>query len=369
MPLVLNEEQNMLKDSARDFCSKKMPITQLRKLRDSRDETGFSRESWQEMVELGWAGIAIPEALGGLGFGYLGLGVVMEEMGRTLAASPMMSTAVLGATAIQLAGTDEQQSSLLPQIASGDLITALCMEEGPHHRATGFSSSANRTADGYSISGSKQFVLDGHVADQLIVVAVVDGEAGLFLVDGTARGVTRKRTFIADSRNAANISFDQAPGQRLGSGDAADALERVLDTGRIALAAEMLGGSLECFERTLEYLKTREQFGVPIGSFQALKHRAAQMFCEVELSRSVVMEALSALDESASGIGKLASLAKARLTDTYNLVSSEGVQMHGGIGMTDEHEIGFFMKRARVCEHTLGNAAFHRNRYGELEGY
>ncbi|MCZ6503164.1 MAG: acyl-CoA dehydrogenase, partial [Gammaproteobacteria bacterium] len=173
-----------------------------------------------------------------------------------------------------------------------------------------------------------------------------------------------------DSRNAANIEFDNAEGVLIGEeGKGADILDTALDTGRVLLSAEMLGGLQECFERTIEYLKVREQFGVPIGSFQALKHRAAQMFCEVELSKSVVLEALSALDEDSDEIAELASLAKARLNDTYNLVSSEGVQMHGGIGMTDEYEIGFIMKRSRVCEHTFGNSAFHRNRYGELQGY
>ena len=175
---------------------------------------------------------------------------------------------------------------------------------------------------------------------------------------------------MADSRNAANIEFDGAEGILLGTeGKGAEILDQVLDAGRILLSAEMLGGIQECFERTVEYLKTREQFGVPIGSFQALKHRAAQMFCEVELSKSVVLEALSALDDESEQVAELASLAKARLNDTYNLVSSEGIQMHGGIGMTDEYEIGFFLKRSRVCEHTLGGSAFHRDRYGVIQGY
>ena len=214
------------------------------------------------------------------------------------------------------------------------------------------------------------------MADKIVVVARTSGNAGerdgltLVLVDREAAGVSVTRTIMANSRNAANIEFGGAEGVLLGEeGKGADILDRVLDTGRVLMAAEMLGGVQECFERTVEYLKTREQFGVPIGSFQALKHRAAQMFCEVELSKSVVLEALSALDEDSDQVAELASLAKARLNDTYNLVSSEGVQMHGGIGMTDEYEIGFFMKRSRVCEHTLGGSAFHRDRYGVLQGY
>ena len=376
MPLVLNEEQNMLKDAAKDFCTNNTHISQLRKLRDDKDESGFDQDTWQQMVELGWAGITIPEEFGGLGFGYMGMGIVMEECGRTLAASPLFATAVLGANAILHGGSQEQKSELLGQIASGELLLALALEEGPHHSPYGSATRAEKSGGGYSVTGSKNFVLDGHVADKLVVVARTSGNSGeregltLVLVDRTADGVLVTRTVMADSRNAANIEFNGAKGQLIGQeGKGSDVLDRVLDAGRILLAAEMLGGIQECFERTIEYLKTREQFGVPIGSFQALKHRAAQMFCEVELSKSAVLEALSALDEDSDQVAELACLAKARLNDTYNLVSNEGVQMHGGIGMTDEYEIGFFMKRSRVCEHSLGNSAFLRDRYGVIQGY
>ena len=376
MPLVLNEDQNMLKDSAKNFCADNTPISQLRRLRDEKDETGFDGDTWREMVGLGWAGITIPEEYGGLGFGYMGLGVVMEECGRTLAASPLLASSVLGAGMVLHGGSQEQKTNLLGQVVSGDLLLALALEESPHHNPYGVSTRAQKSGAGYKVSGTKRFVLDGHVANKIIVVARSSGDAGdrsgitLVLVDREASGVSVTRTIMADSRNAANIEFNDAEGVILGDeGKGADVLDKVLDAGRILLAAEMLGGIQECFERTIEYLKTREQFGVPIGSFQALKHRAAQMFCEVELSKSVVLEALSALDEGSDQTPELASLAKARLNDTYNLVSSEGIQMHGGIGMTDEYEIGFFMKRSRVCEHTLGSSAFHRDRYGVLQGY
>ena len=376
MPLVLNEDQNMLKDSAKSFCIDNTPISQLRQLRDSKSEHGFDKDTWQQMVELGWTGITVPEEFGGLGFGYMGLGVVMEECGRTLTASPLFATAVLGTSAILHGGSQEQKSELLGQVVAGDLLLALALEESPHHNPYGVMAKAESSGDGYKVSGSKKFVLDGHVADKLVVVARSSGQAGdrdglaLVLVDREGDGVSVTRTIMADSRNAANVEFDGAEGILLGeAGKGADVLDRLLDAGRILLSAEMLGGIQECFERTLEYLKTREQFGVPIGSFQALKHRAAQMFCEVELSKSVVLEALSALDDDSEQIAELASLAKARLNDTYNLVSSEGIQMHGGIGMTDEYEIGFFLKRSRVCEHTLGGSAFHRDRYGVLQGY
>ncbi|HJL60665.1 MAG TPA: acyl-CoA dehydrogenase family protein [Pseudomonadales bacterium] len=376
MPLVLNEEQNMLKDAAKDFCTNNTPITQLRKLRDEKDDNGFDSATWQQMVELGWAGITIPEDFGGLGFGHLGMGVVMEECGRTLAASPLFATAVLGSSAILHGGSDELKGDLLPQVAGGELLLALALEETPHHSPYGSSTKAKKSGDGYKVTGSKKFVLDGHVANKIVVVARSTGKSGnrngltLVLVDRDAEGVSVTRTIMADSRNAANIDFDGAKGVLLGeAGKGADVLDKVLDAGRILLSAEMLGGVQECFERTIEYLKIREQFGVPIGSFQALKHRAAQMFCEVELSKSVVLEGLSALDDDSEQVAELASLTKARLNDTYNLVSSEGVQMHGGIGMTDEYEIGFFLKRSRVCEHALGNSAFHRDRYGETQGY
>ena len=376
MPLVLNEEQNMLRDAAKGFCTDNTPITQLRGLRDDKSELGFDVETWRQMVELGWAGIAIPEDFGGSGFGYLGMGVVMEECGRTLAASPLFSTGVLGTSAILHAGSEEQKRELLPQVAGGELLLALALEETQHHSPYGSNAKAEKSGAGYKVTGSKKFVLDGHIAHKIIVVARTSGESGerdgltLVLVDADAPGVSVTRTLMADSRNASNITFDGAEGVLFGeAGKAVDVLDKVLDTGRILLSAEMLGGVLECFERTIEYLKEREQFGVPVGSFQGLKHRASEMFCEVELSKSVVLEALSALDDDSDKIAELASLAKATLNDTYHLVSGEAIQMHGGIGMTDEYEIGFFMKRSRICEYTLGNSAFHRNRYGAAQGY
>jgi alkylation response protein AidB-like acyl-CoA dehydrogenase len=376
MPLVLNEEQNMLRDATKGFCTNNTPITQLRRLRDDKSELGFDPATWQQMVELGWAGITIPEDFGGSGFGYFGMGVVMEECGRTLAASPLFSTAVLGASAILHAGSEAQKRELLPQVAGGELLLALALEETPHHSPYGSNARAEKSDAGYKVTGSKKFVLDGHVANKIIVVTRTSGISGdrdgltLVLVDADASGVSVSRTVMADSRNASNIEFEGAVGALLGKvGKAADVLDKVLDTGRILLSAEMLGGVQECFERTVEYLKVREQFGVPVGSFQGLKHRASEMFCEVELSKSVVMEALSALDDDSDQIAELASVAKATLNDTYHLVSGEGIQMHGGIGMTDEYEIGFFMKRSRVCEHALGNSAFHRDRYGVTQGY
>ena len=384
MPMILNDEQNMLKDAAKNFCANNAPIEQLRKLRDADSADGFDRDTWSQMVELGWAGIPFPEEHGGLAFGYKGLGVVTEETGRTLAASPLYASVWLGGTIVNLGGSDAQKAALLPKVTSGELLLALALEESHRHNPYGVAATAAKANGGYTISGSKKFVLDGHVADKLIVAARTAGETGdrdgisLFLVDREAEGVSVTRTKMVDSRNAANIELANVAvdanallGGAEAEGRGADVLDPALDIARIGIAAEMLGSIQECFDRTVQYLKEREQFGVPIGSFQALKHRAANMFCEIELSKSCVLEALSALDEGrdATEVAKLASLTKAKVGETYHTVSREGIQMHGGIGMTDEFDIGFFIKRAAVTEQTFGDVNFHRNRYGELEGY
>ncbi|MEG9862514.1 MAG: acyl-CoA dehydrogenase family protein [Parvularculales bacterium] len=379
MAFVLTEEQTMLKDTAAQFFNEKMPVSNLRHLRDTEDETGFDRALWKEMAGLGFAGILIPEEYGGSDFGVMGLGLVLEQAGRTLAASPLFSTALLGAGIIRLGGSEEQKKTLLPAIAAGDMITALALEEGPHHAPAHIETRAEKKGDGWSLNGTKRFVLDGHSAGKLIVVARVSGKAdereglALFLVDPETSGVSGERRLMVDNRNAADITLTgvQLSGDAIiGSpGGGADILEPVLDQGRVGMAAEMLGGINEVFDRTIEYLKDRQQFGVPIGSFQALKHRAAEMFCEVEICRSVVLDAMSAVDERRNDIPQMASLTKARLGEASRLITNEGVQMHGGIGMTDEVDMGLFMKRARVQATILGDVAFHCDRYGALEGF
>ncbi len=379
--MILNEDQNILKDTAKEFCTDNTPIGQLRKLRDEESPDGFDRETWQAMAQLGWAGIPFPEEVGGLGFGYKGLGVVTEELGRNLAASPLFASVWVGGTILNLGGSDSQKRDILTKVASGELLLALALEEAHRHNPYSIATTATASSDGIVVNGSKTFVLDGHVADKLIVVARSSGESGdrdgltLVLVDRDADGVSVTRTKMVDSRNAANVEFSNvsiAQDAVIGSaGTGADVLDAALDIARIGLSAEMLGSAQECFDRTVAYLKEREQFGVPIGSFQALKHRAANMFCEVELSKSVVLEALTALDEGrpASEIAILASLAKSKVGEMFHTVSREGIQMHGGIGMTDEFDIGFYLKRAAVAEQTFGDMYFHRNRYGELQGY
>ena len=379
MALVLNEEQRLLRDTAREFLSKQAPVSALRKLRDDRDPLGYDPGLWQQMTELGWASIILPEEYGGLDFGFTGLGVILEECGRTLAASPLLATAAVGASAILLGGNSEQKQALLPSLATGKLSLALALEESHHHRPHTISTRARREGDDFIIDGHKVFVADGHSADQLIVVARSSGESvdpqglTLLLVARDAQGLSCQRTLMADSRNAANIQFEQVRVNAdcvLGEIDQGwHVLEPVLDRGRVALAAEMMGLALEAFERTIAYLKERKQFGVFIGSFQALQHRSAQLQAELELCRSVILQALSCVDETPEQLPLLASLAKARLNELVKIVTNEAVQMHGGIGVTDELEIGFFLKRARVQMQLFGDTGFHKDRYATLCGY
>jgi len=367
MALVLTDEQELLKDTAREFVQERSPVTRLRALRDEQDETGFGRDLWKEMGELGWTGILLPEEVGGSDLGYAELGVLLEELGRTLVPEPFLSTVVLGAGAISLAGSDAQKAALLPGIASGERVMALALQERGRFAPYDVSTKAEATGSGFRVTGEKRFVLDGHVADDLLVVARTSGSAGerdgltLFLVDPASDSVRVTRTIMVDSRNAARVQLDGVEidaAQVVGQVDrAADVLDPLLDRATIALSAELFGTLSEAYERTLEYLKTREQFGVKIGTFQALKHRAANLFCEVELCKSIVMEALRAIDEGRPNVAQLASAAKARVSDTAALVGCDAAQIFAGIGMTDEEEIGFFLKRARAAEITFGDAA------------
>ena len=382
MSLVLSEDQQLLKDSAKAFVDQNAPVSVLRGLRDSKDAQGYDQNLWRQMLELGWAGMAIPEAYGGFEFGYGGLGVVLEESGRTLVSSPLIATVLLSASAINELGSDAQKSEFLPQVVSGELLLALAIDEKPHHRPCRIETSAVKSGEGYVLNGCKTFVLDGHIANKLVVVArtsgAIDDEAGLsvFLVDAAAEGVSINRSWMVDSRNSAMLSLNNVKvgaDALLGAeGGAYSSLTRVLDIGRIGVAAEMLGSMQQAFEITLDYLKQREQFGVLIGSFQGLQHRAAEMYSEIELCKSAVRAALAALDDADktdADIAEFASIAKAKLSEVATLVSNEAVQMHGGIGMTDEYDIGFYMKRSRVAAAFLGDALFHRERYASLNGF
>jgi alkylation response protein AidB-like acyl-CoA dehydrogenase len=366
---VHSEELALLREAARSFIQEKAPTAHMRAVRDAHAE-GFDRSLWAEMAALGWAGILVPEEYGGSTLGYVGIGVVLEEAGRTLAPSPLHSTALIGASALLLGGTAAQKAQWLPRIASGEIITALAVDEGAHHAPENIKLEVRRTGAGLALNGEKKYVADGHVADLLIVAARMDGCAHLLLVPAKTPGVSITLLDTIDGRGAADIAFQDATI----AADAAlepipDLLDQVLDRARIGLAAEMLGQATQAFETTSEYLKTRIQFGQVIGTFQTLQHRAAKMFIELELTRSCVEAALSALDEKANDVRELASLAKARAAATLHLVSNEMVQMHGGIGMTDAADPGLYLKRARVAEALYGSAAFHRDRYASLNGF
>ncbi len=379
MALVLNEEQQMLKESAQGFLAEFAPVAELRKQRDTGSETGYADNLWGQMVDMGWAAILVPEAYGGLEFGHVGMGQIVEQTGRTLTASPLFATGILGVTAINKAGSEEQKAELLGAIAGGEITTALAVDETAHHAPAQISMAATKQGSGYSLNGSKRFVADGGTADKLIVAARSSGEAGdmkgisLFIVDRTAAGVEVERTATTDGRNYANINFNNvevAESALLGEeGKGFRALSATLDAGNIFLAAELLGISQESFDRTLQYLKERKQFGVLIGSFQALQHRAADWWSQIELCKSVVLKALQAMDEGDIRTPAMASIAKAKLSEVADLATNEAIQMHAGIGMTDEYEIGFFIKRARPAQTLFGDNSYHTDRFALLNGY
>jgi len=379
MKLVLNGEQQMLRDSAKDFAEQRTPVNHFRSLRDNKDPHNWDKEIWKEMVDLGWSGILIPEEFGGSDFGLAGISVIMQEVGKTLTPSPLLATAVLGASAIASYGTQEQKSKYLPMIASGEITTAVAVDEESHHRPFNTVSSAKAEGDKWVLNGKKKFVVDGASADVLIVLARTSGTKGdstgltLFIIDSNVDGIEVIKTDMADCRNYANIVMNDVTLDKdalLGDQESGgEAIDKILDEGRIALAAEMLGNSEAAFDITLNYLKERKQFGVLIGTFQALQHRAAEMFCEIELTKSAVMAAMQGAEDNNNDLQRMASLAKSIAGETLHLVSNESVQMHGGIGVTDEYDIGFFMKRARVAEVIFGGANYHQERYANLSNF
>ena len=354
---VLTEEQTMLRDMAREWADNESPVTAFRRMRDAAPAAFYDSAAWRAQAEMGWAGILVPEAQGGAGMGYLSLGLVIEQLGRNLAATPLAATAA-ATSALLLGGSEAQQAAWLPRIAAGEVVAALAVDEGPRFAPDRIET---RVEDG-KLSGTKAFVAEGDSA-QLFVVAATDG---LYLVSGED-GVTRSPRKLTDARSHAEIAFDAAPAEKLEGGT--DLLTRVTDRAAAALCAEMLGMAEAAFAQTNDYLKTRVQFGQVLASFQALQHRMAKMFTELELMRSVVEGALEAIDSGRGDVRQEVSLAKAVAGETLHLVSREMVQLHGGIGMTDEHDAGFYLKRARVLEAMWGNAAWHRERFARLNGY
>jgi len=378
MSFVLSEDQQMLRDTAMAFARDEMPVTHLRELRDG-GANGVDAEMRGKLAELGFFSVLVPEENDGVGLGMVAMGQIMEAQGRTIAATPLLQTAVIGASVLILGGSEAQKAEWLPKIASGEVTVAVAVDEGTHHAPLNISTEAERNGQGYTLNGAKRYVTDGHHADVFIIAARTFGEAGqahgisLFLVPSDADGLSVQALNTVDSHGAAHLSLDDvAVGEDhvVGAVDAGwEVLEPALDRGRIALAAEALGSAQAAFDMTLEYMQTRKQFGQLIGSFQSLQHRAAKMFTELELTRSCVAAALSGVDENRNDVAELASLAKARASDLIHLVSNETVQFHGGIGMTDEHDSGLYMKRARVQEALLGGASYHRDRYAKLNGF
>ena len=373
MSLVLNEEQVMLKDSARDFLQSRAPVSHLRELRDSGSTEGFSRELWSEMADMGWPAILVPEQHGGLGYGYTGMGIVLEESGRTLTPSPLLSTALICTAAIVKAGSEDQCEAILPKVAAGEHLLALACDESSRHTPACTATDAVSDGPVYRLNGRKTGVIDGHFADTFIVSARTDKGISLFLVPASAKGIQVDAYPVLDTHFAADVQFDQVEVEEkdllgpLNGGQST--LDYILDVGSVGVSAELLGLAQEAFERTIEYLKERKQFGVPIGSFQALQHRAAHLFGEIEMCKSLVIKALNTLDESADSDAELVSLTKAKLAETTHLAAIEAIQMHGGIGMTDEFDIGFFLKRCQILESLFGDNYFHLDRFARQRGY
>ena len=376
---ALNEEQTMIRDQATAWVTEQAPVQKFRQLRDSGAETRFDAPTWASMVEMGWTGIIVPEQYGGSGLGYLTFGIVLEQLGRQLTASPLFASALVGTSAILLGSNAAQKQAWLPKIVDGSAIFTLAVDEGTRHAPARIALQAVNSGNVYRLSGSKSFVLEGGSATHLIVAARSSGTVGdtkgitLFIVPANAKGVVRQTLHTVDSRGYANISFDNVEvGADAVLGETNQGyglLDATLDRARAGLGAEMLGTASRAFDMTLEYLKTRVQFGALIGSFQALSHRAAGLFTQMELNRSCVEAALQAIDADASDIAELCSLSKARTGAFLYQMSNELIQIHGGIGMTDEFDAGFYLKRARALEATYGNQAFHRDRYATLSGF
>lgn len=376
---ALTDEQALLKEQAKTWARDEAPVSKFREMRDSGNEYGFDKATWAGIGQMGWAGIVVPEAYGGVDMGHLTFGVVLEELGRQLVASPLLASGLVGASALVLGGNEAQKERWLPGIAEGSLVATLAVDEGPRHDPARTALAAERTTGGFRLSGRKVHVLEGLAADLFVVAARTSGQPGefggitLFLVEGDAPGVSRQRLVTLDSRGHANVGFDgvEVPAEAvLGAVDGGDAiLQPTLDRARAGMAADMLGTAAQAFDMTLSYLETRVQFGQVIGSFQALGHRAAGLYIEMELARSCVEAALSAIDDGVDEVPQLCSLSKAKAGDFLHHMSNELIQIHGGIGMTDEFDAGLYLKRARVLEATFGNQAFHRDRYATLMGF
>ncbi len=371
MPLILTEEQAMLAEAANGFMAEQAPVAHLRQLRDSKDADGVSRDLWKAFGEMGFAGVLIPEEHGGSALGAVEAGVVAQAIGRNLTPSPFLSTGVLAARALAEGGSDAQKADWLPRFAAGEAIAALALDEGAKHRPQKIETRAERSGNGWKLNGSKTMVVDGHIADVLIVAARTDDGLGLFLVDPTSSGVNVERTAMVDAHNAARIDLKDVSVDAdalLGSADG-KLLGLVLDLGESVVAAEMAGAAGAAFDVTMAYLRDRKQFGKAIGEFQALQHRAAHLYSELEITQAIIIKALQAIDAGSPDASMLASVAKARAGKSGELAVQEAVQMHGGVGMTDEFDVGLYMKRMRVGCELFGDWSHHAEQLARAQGY
>ena len=374
MSLVINEEQNMLKSSAKELLDLKSPISLMRELRDD-NYNQFDPDLWKEMVEMGWTALTVPEEYNGLNFGYVGLGQVIEEMGKKLTVSPTISTVLVSTTIVGLSKNEVLKSKLFDEIMSGKKLCTLAHEESSHHNPNIDLSIISNNNDKFILNGKKRFVIDGTISDYLIVSANSEsnGSLELVIIDSKSKGITFNNKVHMDSKIYSDISFNNVEFSKDNflstENDGKKILKKALDIACVGLAAEMLGNIQQAFDMTIQYLKEREQFGVKIGSFQALQHRSAIMFGEIELCKSIVLKALQAIDSGDKNLPELASLAKSKLGLTSKLVTNEAVQMHGGIGVTDDADIGFFLKRVRVSQRIFGDSNYHLDRVAKFNSY
>jgi alkylation response protein AidB-like acyl-CoA dehydrogenase len=378
MPLFLTDEQTMLRDTARQFVGETAPVSHMRSLRDANDPTGFSRDLWKQFAEMGFTSILIPEGEGGLGLGHVEAGVVLEEIGRNLTPSPFLATSVGAVSALKHGGAALRQT-WFPRIAAGEAVAALAIDEGAKHRPAQIALKAERSGNGFRLTGAKTFVPLGHVADLIVVAARTAGSPGeekgltLFAVEKGAAGLSASPERLTDASLAARLQFEGVEVDAdavFGEVDEGwTALTRILSATRAGASAEMLGVGGGAMDMTLSYLKERKQFGVPIGSFQALQHRAAHLYAEMEVARAAVLKAQQLLDADDPGAERAALVAKAMTGLASTLAVQEGVQMHGGIGMTDEYDIGFYMKRQRVLAELFGDVNWAADQLARLSGY
>ncbi|MFT6653294.1 MAG: acyl-CoA dehydrogenase [Marinomonas primoryensis] len=369
----VNDDFRLLQESAKRFFGDQSPVSSFRQVRDESIPLGYQEHVWLQMVELGFPATLVPEIYGGMGLGMAEMGCLLEEVGRNLSPSPLFATAFLCAKAISLWASEAQKGEWLSAISAGGIRLALAFDEDNHHRGGEVMARVEEVEGGYLLNGVKQFVLDGNIADQFLVLAGHAGNKFMMMVPSNCDGVVVQSLAVVDSRSYANVRFEGVfvPfAMRLGNGVVSeDSLQHFLDCARAGVAAEMLGACLALFDQTVAYLRERSQFGVKIGSFQALKHRAARMYTELELSISAVRGALIALDTEDADAAKLACLAKVKANNTAFLLSNEAVQMHGGMGVTDELDIGLYLKRVRTLAWLFGDSRYLSDRYATLSGY